>query len=178
MFIFKLTLSFQIYKYFKSIYLDKTFDNIYFLVSLGNTCMTSYTFEVMNKFWDRRNSFILFLLGNVNKYKYIVCVACNKNMLLILNFKNLDQMLGIIYLTFAFTILYVKSSSFFLLSFQNFALIELALPRSKLFLRYNFIFSRIVRFPHIFEKRYIKQLKDTIKNIVIWWFVRSVVSWI
>ena len=101
-----------------------------------------------------------------------------KNMLLILNFKNLDQMLGIIYLTFAFTILYVKSSSFFLLSFQNSALIELALPRSELFLRYNFIFSRIVRFPHIFEKRYIKQLKDTIKNIVIWWFVRSVVSWI
>ena len=116
-FIFKLTISFQIYKYFKSIYLDKTFDIVYFLVSLGNTCMTSYTFEVMNKFWDRRNSFILFLLGNVNKYKYIVCVACNKNVLLILNFKKLDQMLGIIYLTFAFIILYVKSSSFFLLSF-------------------------------------------------------------
>ena len=93
-FIFKLTISFEIYKYFKSIYLDKTFDIVYFLLSLGNTCMTSYTFEVMNKFWDRRNSFILFLLGNVNKYKYIVCVACNKKYAFNSKFQKLGSNVG------------------------------------------------------------------------------------
>ena len=99
-----------------------------------------------------------------------------KNMILILSFKKLDQMLGIIYLTFAFLILYMKSSSFFLRFFKSFALIELTLPCYERFLSYNLIFFRIVRFPHIFEKRYIKQLKDTITIIIIWWFVRNVVS--
>ena len=99
-----------------------------------------------------------------------------KNILLILSFKKSDQMLGILYLIFAFITLYVRSSSFLLLFFQNVALIELTLPCYEPFLRYNFIFFRIVRFPHIFEKRYIKQLKDTIKNIITWWFVRNVVS--
>ena len=128
------------------------------------------------KFWAQRNSFVSFLLVNVNTQKYIVCVACNKNMLLILNFKKLDQMLGKIYLTFAFIILYMKSSSFFLRFVESFAIIELTLPCYERFLSYNLIFFRIVRFPHIFEKRYIKQLKDTIKNIITWWFVRNVVS--
>ena len=99
-----------------------------------------------------------------------------ENMILILNFKKLDQMLGKIYLTFAFIILYMKSSSFFLRFFESFALIELTLPCYERFLSYNLIFFRIVRFPHIFEKRYIKQLKDTITIIIIWWFVRNVVS--
>ena len=128
------------------------------------------------KFWARRNSFILFLLVNVNKHKYIVCVACNKKYDLNSKFRKVGSNVG--HNIFDFCVYNIIHEVIFilLLFFQNFALIELTLPCYEPFLRYNFIFSRIVRFPHIFEKRYVKQLKDTIKNIIIWWFVRNVVS--
>ena len=46
------------------------------------------------KFWAQRNSFASFLLVNVNKQKYIVCVACGKKYDLNSKFQKVGSNVG------------------------------------------------------------------------------------